>query len=678
MKTFSIKELLTSIIFCLLSSLVCQAQIDELGGQNVLLDSAVVSVKRQTTVLRQTLPNSYSWDMQQLDFLPKIMGNADPVHYAQMLPGIQTKSEYQNGINIEGCDNSHSLLTLAGVPIYNVGHLLGLFSVFNGSHFKSMNIKRSASDASFPNFIGGMLDMQPNQTVIDSVRGEVSVGLISSQGTLHFPLSKRTSATVSLRGSYLNLLYGHWLKTDDTQLTYSFGDANISISHTLSRRDCLLADFYWGTDKARFSESHYWANAKAIWGNTMGALHWIHDRETWHTHNTLYVTDYHNRFKLQLEEALGNMPSQITDIGLKSASTWKGLSIGGDVVAHIIKPQSINIDNYYIDVLSIPKTQKPFEISTYADWKQPLTTSVTINAGTKFTLWHINNQWFKAIDPSLMLQYCGQKVKMHISWFMRHQFMFQTGFSDAGLPTEFWVASNSQNSPQYCNGISIGSSVDLCRRMWRLSADFFYRRMYKQVEYSGSLLDCLNASYDFNNYLLHGKGGNIGFNIMVQKCAGNLTGWISYSFTKARRTFNEEGHSITYPANHDRPHELNTVLAWSIGKHWGMGATIVYASGTPFTAPISANILNGNIIAKYGKHNGNRLGDYARLDLSINYKWKSRRFREHGINLSVYNATAHRNDLFVQICTKKDGSYAMRPVTFMVDVLPSISYYCKF
>ena len=679
MKILSNKTITTTITLCLLSTLACRAQANGERRQSVLLDSVVVSARRHTAALKQSMPGSYNWNMQQLDFLPKIMGNADPVHYAQMLPGIQTNSEYRSGINIDGCDNSHNAVTLSGVPVYNVGHLLGFFSIFNGPHFKSMNIRRAATNGAYPNRIGGTLDMVPFQNKADSLEGEFSVGLISSQGTMRLPLGKRTSATVSLRGSYINMLYGKWLKTDNTQVSYTFGDANVSVVHELGEHDRLLADFYCGIDNAKFDESHYQANVKATWGNTMGAIHWLHNDSEWNTHNTLYVSAYRNRFSLQMEEAQGRMPSKITDLGFSSASRWHQLSFGGNAVAHIIKPQTIQADNYYSDITSIPHTQKAIEASVYADWRQPLTASLAVNGGARLTLWHIDNNNFKSVDPSITLQYDNnQGLKMSAGWFMRHQYMFQTGFSDAGLPTEFWMSTDAKNSPQYCSGVSAGASIDLGRRMWRVSADVFYRRMYNQIEYSGSLLDCLNSSYDLNNYLLHGNGKNIGFNLMLQKCAGDITGWISYTYTRARRTFNEDGNNTIYPANHERPHELNTVVAWSPGSHWTIGATLVYASGTPFTAPVSASILNGNVIANYGKHNANRLGGYGRLDLSVNYKWKSRHIKEQGLNLSIYNATAHRNDLFYSIRTKKDGSFALRPITFMVDVLPSVSYYCKF
>jgi hypothetical protein len=81
---------------------------------------------------------------------------------------------------------------------------------------------------------------------------------------------------------------------------------------------------------------------------------------------------------------------------------------------------------------------------------------------------------------------------------------------------------------------------------------------------------------------------------------------------------------------------------------------------------------------KYGPYNSSRLKPYKRLDLSANYKWKSRLFRENGVNLSVYNAIAQSNELFYYIKSRKDGSFAYRPITFMLRIMPSISYFCKF
>ena len=68
---------------------------------NLSLDTVVVKGNTFSRTVRNRADGSFVWDMQMMDFLPKIMGNADPMHYAQMLPGIQTNNEMKSGINIQ-------------------------------------------------------------------------------------------------------------------------------------------------------------------------------------------------------------------------------------------------------------------------------------------------------------------------------------------------------------------------------------------------------------------------------------------------------------------------------------------------------------------------------------------------------------------------------------------------
>ena len=269
-------------------------------------------------------------------------------------------------------------------------------------------------------------------------------------------------------------------------------------------------------------------------------------------------------------------------------------------------------------------------------------------------------------------------IRLRAGYFLRHQYMYLTGFSDAGLPSNFWMPADADSRPQWAHGATLGGSLSTADRRWQLSADLFYRRLYNQTEYAGNILDVVATNYDLNSTLLRGNGENYGASVMLQKSSGRLTGWMSYTYTRARRTFSQGTTRGTYPASHERPHELNVVAAYNPWRHFGFGATLVWASGTPFTAPVSVNMLNGNIVAKYGKHNANRYADYVRLDLSANYKWTSRRGTEHGFNLSVCNATAHKNELFYRLRISKKNEYAYRPMYFVLPIMPSVSYYCKF
>ena len=174
-------------------SAFCHAQeVDSM--RSVSLDSVVVSARRNTSGMAQRADGMLVWKMQNLLDMPKILGNADPIHFAQMLPGIQTNTEFRCGINIEGCDNTHNVVEIGGVPVYNASHLLGLFSVFNASHYQTMNVAKTPLNAANAARIGGTLSFEPFYVAPDSTQGEASVGLISSQATVRTRLGSRTTA----------------------------------------------------------------------------------------------------------------------------------------------------------------------------------------------------------------------------------------------------------------------------------------------------------------------------------------------------------------------------------------------------------------------------------------------------------------------------------------------------
>ncbi|MBR1506138.1 MAG: TonB-dependent receptor [Prevotella sp.] len=668
-------------IYCLLLTLCAipfGAVAQEEGtAWSVTLDSVAVKGQRYSSPVKQKTDGTIVWDLRRMDDMPKILGNADPVHFTQMLPGIQTNNEFRSSVNIQGSDHSHSEVSVFGVPIYNVSHLLGFFSVFNGAHYPAMSISKSPVSAAAPNKLGGMITFDLAKTVPDTVSGELSLGLLSSQGTVRLPLGKRLSLNVSLRGSYINMLYNRWMTADGQTIRYSFYDTNATLLYEIDQHNSLLVDFYHGNDNVAFDDDRYVADMSDRWGNTMGAVHWLyhgpkHTQAKW----TAYVTSYHNKFRINMQSMNMQLPSAITDFGLKGTLEWKKWTVGTDLTAHHIEPQRLQAEHAPYNY-SQPDSDHSFEGSLYCSYNMRIGTSVTLGGGIRGTFYRLGSFSRGSFDPHLTLSYHTDQTQVTASYAVRHQYMLQAGFSNMGLPTESWMSSNSQRAPQYGHLLNLGVSQFLFAHRYKLSADVFYKRLYHQVEYSGSVLDFLNADNDIDRFLLAGEGENYGFSVMVNKCSGKLTGWVSYSYTQAKRQFEALG-SGRFPASHERPHEVNAVATYSLNRHWSAGAVFVYASGTPFTAPAYLGLFNKNILIQYGPHNGNRLKPYMRLDLSVNYKWRGRLFKENGINLSLYGATAKRNELFYYIRTNEDGSFAYQPASFLIDVLPSISYFCKF
>ena len=102
-------------------------------------------------MLSSSYEDAVNVDVGKLQNLPKLLGNTDPIRFVRLLPAVQTNSECDSGIHIQGCDNAHNDISLGGIPVYGVNHLLGLFSVFNPSHYGRMTY----SESSPSNRLGG-------------------------------------------------------------------------------------------------------------------------------------------------------------------------------------------------------------------------------------------------------------------------------------------------------------------------------------------------------------------------------------------------------------------------------------------------------------------------------------------------------------------------------------------
>lgn len=305
---------------------------------------------------------------------------------------------------------------------------------------------------------------------------------------------------------------------------------------------------------------------------------------------------------------------------------------------------------------------------------------LNVNLGLRPTLYAAHDgSTHAAPDPHISLQWRHGAYDGTLSWALRHQFLLFAGVTDMGLPTEFWMGTCATRPPQWAQGVSLTAGVWLPGR-WRIEADVHYKRVHRQQEYVGNMLDYLTGDFTPDALLRASSGYNYGGSLMLSHPVGPLTGWVAYTYTRAtRRSAFIETADGKFPASHERPHEFNAVAAYAPNRHWQFSATAVVASGTPFTAPRHFYIIGSSVVSQYGEHNANRLPPYARLDVSATYRWHVDRRVQQAVNVSVYNATAHKNALYYTICVHNtNNNYHYEPTGFITSVLPSVSYCLHF
>jgi hypothetical protein len=644
------------------------------------LDSVAVVARRSTSALKMPALGALSWSMEGIQEMPLILGNADPMHYLQMLPGVQTNAEYDAGLHIQGSDNGHNSLSIDGVTIYNPSHLFGLFSTFNASHFKDLQLSKTANSAHMPNRIGGFVDVR-SQEWSDSLHAFLSVGYISSQGTVTVPIGQRSSVTASFRASYLNGLYGPWLKIDNSEIRYKFGDYNLTWNYCPTDQDEIRLSAYRGFDQMSIDDL---TQDRVRWGNEMVGLDWKHTLDAdWSSRSVLqqklYFTRYHNRLKMEDGELSLLLPSGIEDWGYHVAFTRGGWRWTLQDIFHRITPQYPQVQSLSDKDGHESKkvTHRANEVSLAADYVLFLASRWDLALGLRISDYCLFNQgntnrW--GIDPMARLRYqASYGGEWALSYVSRHQYIQQTGFSQIGLPVEFWYSTTSDMGAQRSHGITLSHSVQMFDGKWHLTTELYGKRLFHQKEYIGNVMTFFfDPDYELTDQLREGRGVNYGFNMILNKRYGRGTLWFAYSLGRALRHFHHKGR--TFPASHERIHELNAVGTLHFSRRFRLGGTFVLASGAPFTAPNYFYLLNGRFVSNFGEYNANRLPPMHRLDVSMSWRLGDlqRRYRQE-LNFSVYNLYGHANASFYRLKLSRN-QYGYRSVSLLRYPMPSVSY----
>ncbi len=679
------KLILSLFILCLgLSS--ATAQIADTLADRKIDGEAVVSVKRNRSLLKKSEIGTVEWDMAKLQYMPQILGNANPMRYAQLLPMVQTSNETDAGLHVQGCNNGQNAVLMDEAVVYNPAHLMGIFSTFNSLHFSTMEFSTLVrTDA--PSRLGGLLKMHLPEMENREVwrhatwRGELEVGPLSSQGTVRIQPNEKLSIALSARQAYMNLLYGSWLKMDDSELKYNFGDYNATVHYRASDKHQFLANFYIGSDNIKYEAQEVNSELKMNWRNLAGEATWLYTPRTRRElKQSVTLSTYRNSLNLNQGTTSASMPSRIATWNYLIRYATDRLSTGAQYQYHHTLPQSPRIEGSYSTNDAVQSYENAHEAALFAEYLllHPLS-RFNIQVGARATLYQaIDSKANFAFAPKLTFSYrINNKQKLSLQGAVRHQYLQQTGFTSTGFPIEFWFVSTDKRKPQSAESLSLLYEAELFGGGYKLTAEGYYKWLHHQKETNGSMLDLLTSSYDLNSSLLEGRGRNYGFGIQFIKQRGCVNGWLSYSWGRSLRTYHSQNLHGTFPSNYERKHEFNAVVNWHISPKWDVAATGIVASGTPFTMPEAFYLVNGYLVSQYGEHNACRLPLYKRVDLAVNYKLRHRTRCEQRLNFSLYNAFGCRNVLFYRLRLKESG-FAMRPVSFLRYPLPSLSYSIKF
>lgn len=624
-------------------------------------------------------------DAQQIQYMPKFLGTSDPIRYLQSLAGVQTNNETTTGLHINGCDDYQTLVTINDAPVYYPNHLLGLYSTFIGQHFQSIGLEQSVHNGTMANRIGGWADFSTYTSQPKRFGLEGDIGIVNSDLTLTIPIGKRNALRLSARASYINWLYGRWLKVDGYSIRYGFQDYNLTYVGDLTDRDQLVVTGFYSRDNLGISDAtQQVTNVRIPWQNIVGSAYWNRrlDKGNWRT--TAYYSSFDNKLDIKADTAQVTTNQLFASAGLKNRLNYKlgdRLSLAASLDYEHYFNQPLYFTMRGIEIFAtdsvVPALDHGDELSASVDLRHDVCPWFAYNAGVHASgyIYHSKFNW--AIDPRVTLHFKPTEdhaISLHYGIY--HQYFHKAALTGGGLPTDFFFLASERFKPEYAHSLALRYTGSLVNKQFSLSAELYFKQIYNIAESFGNVLQVLNKRFSYEDYLITGSGRNYGLNVMFQRNQGVVTGYVSYTLGWARRSLPElEGYTdYRYSASSERRHDLKVVLNSRFAKRWNVSAMFVLATGLPYTEAKEAYFLNGEMVCVYSTYNGAHMPLYHRLDLSCSCDIIKTAEHELGINLSLYNVYAHKNAQFMLY--RND----LKPImgTSLVTIIPSISIYGRF
>ena len=262
---------------------------------------------------------------------------------------------------------------------------------------------------------------------------------------------------------------------------------------------------------------------------------------------------------------------------------------------------------------------------------------------------------------------------------------------------EVWVPRMEDMSPSNASQITGGWKGAFHESMFELELNAFVKKMNNLIAFKEGYSNIIGDVNWFSKIETGGSGESKGVEFFLRKSRGNWSGFLSYAFSQTTRQFDNINLGKEYVFEYDRPHNISLDINRKINDKIVVNAVLVYHTGLPYTpatgrmiAPYTSSLNNyfDYEALVYGERNSERMRNYHRLDIAMNYKKNTKRGRDAIWTFSIYNAYNRHNAYYYFYNTKPslssswygfDDPNSLKQYQFsFFPIIPSISYKVEF
>jgi hypothetical protein len=645
-------------------------------------------------------------DSKTIQAIPALMGEVDLIKALQLLPGVKFAAEGSSGFSVRGGSPDQNLVLLDEATVYNAGHLMGFFSVFNNDAVKNVELYKGDLPAKYGGRLSSLVDVRMKDGNKKGFHGNGGIGLISSRLTLEGPIIKnKGSFMVSGRRSYADLFLRLSSKKEIKNNILYFYDLNTKMNYNLNQNNHLFISGYFGKDV--FKNKGFGMN----WGNATGTLRWNHVfNDKLFSNFTFIASNFSYNLGLTNEHGF-DWTSNLTDYNLKGDFNWylnsnNTINFGFSSIYHDFFPGEIKgtgtesfiteyglPNNYALENgIYITNVQK---IGSLLSLKYGLRISMFNNIGPNtvfnydsigqpldsvvYTKGDFYNTYF-GIEPRIGAVFqLNESSSLKASYSRNYQYLQQAQNSTAGSPLSIWFSSSPNIKPQYSDQFALAYFRNFENNKFEGSIEAYYKDIKNAIDFRDHAELLLNKHIE--GEILTGRGYGYGVEFLLRKNSGKLNGWISYTFSRTYRQIEGINSGAAYRAPYDRPHDISVVLNYNLNEQISFGLTWVYLTGQPITFPVGRFVYGNTVVPFYSSRNDYRMPDYHRLDLSFTWreKFNPKKKWHSEFNFSIYNAYNRKNAWIINFQSDtQDPSITYAEMTYLFGIIPSFTYNFKF
>ena len=621
-------------------------------------------------------------DVQQM----AAMAEPDLLRSLQLLPGVQSASDFSSGLYVRGGGPDQTGILLDQMRLYNPSHAFGFFSTFNPDAIKDVTFYKGAYPAQYGGSLSAILDVQNRDGNRRNFSTSGGVSLISSRLMSEGPLGQG-SWMVAGRRTYIDPVLRAVRRTTDELdgLGYWFYDVNAKVNTQLSPNDNLMLSAYRGNDhldiSLGISDS---TNTDTLsfgfgnnWGNEALTGRWTHVFSPALFGRVIaQYSKYHSDITLNLFGTPIAVRNRVRDVSIKGdldyfAATNHTLRTGVGLTLFRFD-YGVLFDQYEND-----QVVKPHLLSAYVQDNWQVTPLTEARLGLRGT--YYGEGGHLSLNPRFSLSRVlqeGWRVKLAGGSYRQYlQLVSSEGFSGGDL----WLPLDETVEPGRSYQAVAGLEWEPANS-YRFSVETYYTDLANLVVLDEEQGENDEQETSEDIFKTGGTGYATGVELFAEKRRGRLSGWLGYTLGWTRRTFPDIDGGRTFPPKYDRRHDVSLTATYRLAR-WTWTANLVYGTGQAYTPAAARYTLRDpasdrpvdRLLA--ASRNTARLLPYHRLDVGMR-----RTFGLFGADvdfyLQIFNAYNRRNEWFIQY--DPNDSTEQPIVVRMLPIVPTFGFDFRF